>query len=84
MYRIVNVPHANNKRAELQASVEDQTVYVRAVDPKGESPYNSSSVCDMFIGDHMFEPEKREGLRLMVGKAIITAIENAREVGYRR
>lgn len=84
MYRIVNVPHASNKRAELQTSVEGQTVYVRVVDPQGESPYNSSGVCDMFIGDHMFEPDKRESLRRMVGQAIITAIENAREVGYRQ
>lgn len=84
MYRIVNIPHASNKRALLVASVENETVYVKVVDPQKEEPFNACGVCDMFIGDHMFEPDKRDSLREMVGRAIISAIENAREVGYRQ
>lgn len=84
MYRLVNIPHSKNKRADLKASVEDQTVYIKVVDPEGEAPYNSCGVGDMFIGDHMFEPDKRDALRLMVGGALVRAIEAAREIGYRQ
>lgn len=82
MYSVVNIPHASNKRAELTASVESDHAKIRVVDPKGEPPYNSCGVCDLFIGDHMFEPEKRDDLRLMVARAIVTAIEKGRDAGY--
>jgi len=84
MYKIMNVPHAKNDRAQLTASVDGQTVHIRVVDPKGEPPYNSCGVGDMFIGDHMFEPDKRDALRMMVGEALIRAIDAARAVGYRQ
>lgn len=84
MYRIVNVPHAKNKRAELVASVENQTAYVKVIDPQTAPPFNACRVCDLFIGDHMFEPVMRNDLRMMVAKAIISAIEAGRDVGYRQ
>ena len=82
MYSIVNIPHASNKRAELTASVDGGHARVRVVDPKGEPPYNSCGVCDLFIGDHMFEPDKRDDLRMMVARAFVTAIEKGRDAGY--
>jgi hypothetical protein len=84
MYRLVNVPHANNKRAQLTPSVEQQTVYIKVIDPQTAPPFNASLVCDMFIGDHMFTPEMRNDLRMMVGRALVTAIEHARDIGYRQ
>jgi hypothetical protein len=68
MYSVVNIPHANNKRAELTACVENDYAKVKVVDPVGQPPYNSCGVCDLFIGDHMFEPDKRDDLRMMVGR----------------
>lgn len=84
MYRIVNVPHASNKRAQLTPSVEKETAYVKVIDPMTAPPFNASGVCDMFIGDHMFEPNMRNDLRMMVARALVTAIEQARDVGYRQ
>ena len=84
MYRIVNVPRANDDRAQLVEVVENQTVCIKVIDPKTAAPFNATGVCDMYIGDHMFEPTMRDDLRHMVGKALITAIESAREVGYRQ
>lgn len=82
MYRIVNIPHANNKRAELIASVDQGHAKVTVVDSQGTPPYNSCGVCDLYIGDHMFEPEKRDDLRMMVGRALVLAIEKGRDAGY--
>lgn len=84
MYKLVNVPHAKDKRAHLLASVEKETVYIKVTDPETAPPFNAISVCDLYIGDHMFEPYNRDALRQMVGRALITAIENARDVGYRQ
>lgn len=84
MYRVVNIPHAKNRRAVLTPSVDGQTAYVKSVDPEMAEPYNSAGVCDMFIGDHMFEADKRDSLRMMVAQALITAIEQARDIGYRQ
>lgn len=64
--------------------MEKQTVYVKVVDDKGDPPYNTCGVCDMFIGDHMFEPDKRDYLRQMVGDAIVRAIHAGRDVGYKQ
>ena len=84
MYRLVNVPPASNKRAQLTPSVENETVYVKVIDPKIAPPFNSISVCDMYIGDHMFNADMRDALRMMVGQALVTAIEHARDIGYRQ
>lgn len=82
MHRVVNIPHARNNRAVLTASVENSTAYVKVVDPKGEVPWNTCLVCDIFIGDHMFELDKRDDLRKMVAEAIVFAIEKGRDAGY--
>jgi hypothetical protein len=79
---VVNVPHATNKRAQLKASVSDDSVYVRIYDAESPNFINSTGVCDMFIGDHMFAPDMRHRLRMMVGEALIVAIEQARDAGY--
>lgn len=84
MYSVVNIPHASNKRAELTAFAEDGHAKVKVVDPGIEPPYNACGVCDMFIGDHMFEPDKRDDLRMMVARALVTAIEKGRDAGYRQ
>jgi hypothetical protein len=82
MYRVVNIPHHKNDVLELVASVENQTAHVKVVSKKVSPPYNLSGVCDLYIGDHMFEDDKRDALRLMVANAMITCIRAAREVGY--
>lgn len=82
MYSVVNIPHASNARAVLTASVERDHAKVAVVDPKMEAPYNSCGVCDLFIGEHMFEPGKRDALRKMVADALVTAIEKGRDAGY--
>lgn len=84
MYSVVNIPRAGNKRAELTAFVENEHAKVKVVDPKVEPPYNTCGVCDLFIGDHMFEPDMRDRLRMMVGQALVTAIEKGRDAGYRQ
>lgn len=82
MHRIVNIPHADNTRARLTASVENETAYVKVIDPNEVSPINATGVCEMFIGEHMFEPDKRDCLRMMVAKAIVFAIQRGRDAGY--
>lgn len=82
MYRVVNVPHASNKRAQLTPSVENETVYIKIIDPQTAPPFNATGVCDMFIGDHMFTADMRDALRMMVGRALVTAIEQGRDAGY--
>lgn len=82
MYSVVNIPHADNKRAELTASVDSGHAKVTVVDPKIEPPYNFCGVCDLYIGEHMFEPDKRDDLRMMVARALVTAIEKGRDAGY--
>lgn len=82
MYSVVNIPHADNERAILEASVDNDHAKVRVVDPKREPPYNSSGVCDLYIGDHMFEADKRDDLRMMVARALVTALEKGRNAGY--
>lgn len=84
MHTIANIPHASNKRAELVASVKDDSVYVQVIDPKTAPPFNAIGVCDMFIGDHMFAPAMRDDLRMMVGRALVFVIEKARDAGYRQ
>lgn len=84
MYSMVNVPHAKNKRAQLTPIVENEMVYVKVIDHEMAPPFNATSVCDMFIGDHMFEADMREALRMMVGQALVFAIERARDIGYRQ
>jgi len=82
MYSVVNIPHAENKRAVLSGSADAGHAKVRVVDPKIDPPYNSCGVCDLFIGEHMFEPENRDHLRKMVADALVTAIEKGRDAGY--
>jgi hypothetical protein len=82
LYRIVNVPEASNKDVDLVVSIDGSNVYVKAVDKRSE--FNSSGVCDLFIGEHLFEPDKHDWLRKMVGDAIVTAILQARDIGYRQ
>lgn len=82
MHSIVNIPHADNKRAVLTASVDQDHAKVDVVDPKGEPPYNSTGVCGLYIGDHMFEADNHDVLRMMVAKAICYAIEKGRDAGY--
>jgi hypothetical protein len=82
MYSVVNIPLSSNKSVELVASVMDDSAWVRVVDSKLSPPFNSSGVCDLHIGDHMFAPDKRDDLRLMVAKAIAFAIEKGRDAGY--
>lgn len=84
MYRLVNVPHASNKRAQLTPIVENQTVYIKVIDPQTAAPFNSTGVGNLFIGDHLFDANDRDGIRMIVGRALVTAIEAARDIGYRQ
>lgn len=79
---IVNIPHADNKRAELTAFVENDHAKVKIVDPKVEPLYNSTGVCSLYIGPHMFEADMHDHLRRMVAEAIVAAIREGREAGY--
>ncbi len=82
MYRIVNVPRAADKRVRLEASTDGQSAMVRVVELDREPPYNSCGVWDVYIGDHMFEADKRDDLRKMVAEAVANAITNGRDIGY--
>lgn len=82
--RVVNIPHAGNKRTQLQVDLAHQTVNINVVDTETPPPFNATSVCDLYIGEHMFEPSMRDRLRGMVGEAIISVIEQARDAGYRQ
>lgn len=84
MYSVVNIPHAGNKHAELTALVENNHAKVKVVNLTKSPPYNSCDVCGLYIGDHMFEPNNRDDLRMMVGRAIVTALEKGRDAGYRQ
>lgn len=85
MYSLTNVPH-HKDRAELDVRVKDGTVKVVAIDPKDRdlNPDNWWGVGDIYIGDHMFEPGKRDDLRMMVGRALAAVIYRARDIGYRQ
>jgi hypothetical protein len=79
--RLVNIPHHRASTA-LDTRVNDGSVKVVVVDPRTESRDEWWEVCSLYIGEHMFsEPDD---LRLMVGRALITAIYQARDVGYRQ
>lgn len=82
MHSIVNIPHADNKRAVLTATTDRDHAKVMVVDPEVESPYNACGVCALYIGEHMFDTDKHDTLRLMVANAIRFAIEKGREAGY--
>jgi hypothetical protein len=79
---VTNIPHADNKRAQLTPSVEHDHAKVRVIDPQIAPPYNSSGVCDLYIGAHMFTPENHDALRMMVARALVVAIEHGRGAGY--
>lgn len=80
---VVNVPNIDDKRASLHASVSDNHAVVRAVIKDMDPPFNASTVCELYIGDHMFEPGKRDDLRRMVAEALVSAICHGRLVGYK-
>lgn len=84
MYNLMNVPHAGNKRAQLTPSIENQTIHIRVIDPQTAPPFTSCGVGDLYIGDHLFDADDRDGIRMIVGRALITAIEKARDIGYRQ
>jgi hypothetical protein len=81
MYKLTNIPHSRDK-TELDVRIKDGSIKVVVVDPKPEKRDEWYGVCDLYIGDHLFE--KPEDLRMMVGRALITAIYQARDVGYRQ
>lgn len=85
MYSLTNVPH-HKDRTELDVRVKDGTVKVVAIDPKdrGSNPDNWWGVGDIYIGDHMFEPKMQDSLREMIGRALVSAIYRARDIGYRQ
>ena len=82
MYQVVNIPHAKDDRAQLAPEVDGAAVKIVVIDPKMAPPYNKTRVCDLYIGDHMFQPAMQGSLREMVAKAIISGIEAGRRAGY--
>jgi hypothetical protein len=85
MPQLTNVPHHRDS-AELDVRVKDGNVRVVAIAPKDRdlNPDNWWGVGDLYIGDHMFKPEMQDHLRMMVGRALISAIYQARDIGYRQ
>lgn len=85
MYSLTNVPH-HKDRTELDVRVENDIVKVVAIDPKDSNlnPDNWWGVGELYIGDHMFKPEMQNSLREMVGRALVSTIYRARDIGYRQ
>lgn len=81
---IVNVPNASETNINLEVDVQHMTVFIKAVDKNRLTDYNSSVVCRIFVGDHMFQEENREDMRKMIGREIASAIIQARDIGYRQ
>jgi hypothetical protein len=80
MHQVVNIPHASNKSARLTSKVDGQKAAVVVADDL--KPSFTLGVCDLHIGDHMFEPHMRDNLRMMVADAIRVAITQGRDAGY--
>jgi hypothetical protein len=85
MYNLTNIPHPKS-RTELDVRIEGGTVMVVAIDPEDRerNPDKWVRVGDIYIGDHMFDPKLRDTLREVVGRALVSTIERARDVGYRQ
>ena len=81
--QLTNIPH-HKDRSELDVVVKEGSVKVVAIDPKDRGTDKWWGVGDIYIGDHMFKPDMQEHLRVMVGRAIASAICQARDVGYRQ
>jgi hypothetical protein len=81
--QLTNIPHPKD-RTELDVVVKDNSVKVVVIDPKDRGTDKWWGVGDVYIGDHMFKPDMQDQLRVMVGRAIVSAIYQARDVGYRQ
>lgn len=82
IYPLINVPHADDKNKRLEVAIEGETICVWCVDKTQESPYDRVKVCDLYVGEHMFAFDRQYELRLMIGRSIVSAIEQARDRGY--
>lgn len=83
MHSLTNVPYKRNLQAEIRGVVDGTNVEVRCFDTdRIGHGFASSGMTSMYIGDHMFEPDKREALRQMVADALATAIRMGRDAGY--
>lgn len=89
MYNIVNIPHKDDHQRELRVFVEDFYIHIRSVIPNYDiykaptSAFASQvGVCDMYIGEHMLYPEKRNALFEMIGRGFVNCIEAGRKAGY--
>ena len=80
IYPIVNVPHADDKNKRLEILVEGETIGVWCIDKTQDAPFNRVRVCDLYVGAFMFG--NPADLSLMIGRSIVSAIEQARDRGY--
>jgi hypothetical protein len=82
LYRMTNVP-VKDDRLSIRVEVKDEHVIlwqVRANDPENDE--YAWRIAEVFIGDHMFAPEKRDMLRDKIGNDIVTALNRGIELGY--
>jgi hypothetical protein len=81
MYNIVNIPHHKDRR-QIGCRVDGETVRLVAVDRTAPEGFQELGMDTMYVGDHMLT--KPEGLREMIGLALVHAVIRGREVGYRQ
>lgn len=83
LYRMTNVPVKDDK---LTIAIEiDDIGNIRFWQAKASDPDNREhwwGIADIFVGDHMFEPDRRNMLRKMYGEDVVTALNRGIQLGY--
>lgn len=80
---MTNVPVLDDK---YTISIEvDSIGNVTLWQAKADDPENRDHwwrIADMYVGDHMFESDKRDALRKMYGRDVVTALNRGIQLGY--
>jgi hypothetical protein len=82
LYRMTNVPVLDDKRTIF---VETTDAGVKLWSAKASEPDNRTHwwlISDVYIGEHMFEGEKREWLKKQYGDDVVFALNRGIELGY--
>lgn len=82
LYQMTNVPVLDDKRTIFVETTElGLTLWnASASDPSNRN--NWWRISDVYVGDHMFEGEKREWLKKQYGDDVAFAVRRGIELGY--
>ena len=82
LYQMTNVPVMDD---DLTISIETIGDNVTLWQAKASEPNNRNHwwrIADIYVGDHLFEPDKQELLRKMYGQDVVFALNRGIQLGY--